>query len=62
MDPDVTLALLRKAVAEFDAMSWETDNDARAMAAHDAVEHARALDEWLSKGGYLPKDWAKGRE
>lgn len=25
------------------------------------VEKVRALDEWLSSGGFLPKDWSKGR-
>lgn len=27
----------------------------------EIIEHFEALDEWLSRGGFLPADWNKGR-
>jgi len=44
MDPDVTLSAAREL--------YEADEiDA-------AAEQYAALDEWMSKGGHLPKAWA----
>lgn len=30
--------------------------------AESLAEHAEALDEWLTKGGWLPQAWAEPRE
>lgn len=60
MDPDRTLEALRAAAARYQA-----GEDAGASAhdledcAHDMAELATALDEWLAKGGFLPKAWAR---
>ncbi len=45
MDPNAALHSLRLAIA-----SGEYEI---------AADYAEALDEWLSKGGYLPSDWAR---
>lgn len=43
MDPDTALERLREALAA-------DDTDA-------AADAAEALDQWLTKGGYLPSAW-----
>lgn len=45
MDPDKNLEELRKAIENCDQES--------------TMQLFRDLDEWLSKGGFLPKDWKK---
>ena len=58
MDPDATLALIREALAET-AMAADGDsNDDEIAAAHKLRDGVEALDEWLSKGGFLPAAWA----
>ena len=43
MDPNETLAIIRNSFAATD---------------YEAAEEAfEALDEWLSRGGFLPKEW-----
>lgn len=52
MDPNKTLKDLREIVSlynEGDADHWEIER---------AVELVEALDEWLSKGGFLPEAWS----
>lgn len=49
MDPDETLRWLRETFA--DGVEWDAET-------LDAVaERFRALDGWLSKGGFLPTAW-----
>jgi hypothetical protein len=43
MDPNVTMQLLREALANNDV--------------NEAVYLMKILDEWLSKGGFLPRAW-----
>lgn len=43
MDPDKNLEELRKAIENCDQESTQ--------------QLFRDLDEWISKGGFLPKDW-----
>lgn len=66
MDPNETLKELRKALKGLDeALATRDaveslvdpykdydDDDVR-----NAVERFQALDEWLSQGGFLPRDW-----
>ena len=54
MDPDAALAAAREAAALAD----EATNGARLESALEALEHYQALDEWISKGGFLPRAWA----
>lgn len=57
MDPDAALAKLRELLdgATVDAKSddelWEI--------VHEAVDVFAGLDNWISKGGYLPKEWQR---
>jgi ribosomal protein S20 len=56
MDPDQALQDLRSAIKRLDK-SVDTDEFINATAlTRDA---AQALDEWLSKGGFLPKAWER---
>lgn len=57
MDPDITLAMLRVARVQFE--SSPEHSAAEQAAALDIAESARALDEWLSQGGFLPEDWKR---
>lgn len=52
MDPNKTLEAIR-------AMYTAILEDGRiGSATRKLAEDIEALDEWLSKGGYLPLDWA----
>jgi hypothetical protein len=57
MDPNVALAKIREAVGELrqsdDDGVWADDSSQIGM----LLEQFEALDEWLSRGGFLPKDW-----
>jgi hypothetical protein len=64
MDPNQALADARDAIARIDALEAEGrdagQNDMEAIwyASVEATEAYRALDEWISKGGFLPEAWA----
>lgn len=51
MDPDQTLQDLRSDLRELDAAFGDED------LVVSVVEKVRALDEWLSKGGFAPSAW-----
>lgn len=62
MDPNAALAAIRDGLAAIDAIrdgSADPDANTYANAAADIVEHTRALDEWLSKGGFPPNAWTE---
>lgn len=53
MDPTETLTKIRSALETMEHATgdrWE-------MAAEDAANGIAALDEWISKGGFLPTQW-----
>jgi hypothetical protein len=54
MDPNETLRLLRLTISQ--AL---VDEDPGVQTAHlgEIAEYFRALDEWLSRGGFAPKAW-----
>ena len=52
MDPNETLRLIRANVDNGE----RTDVDSYV----ELVELVHALDDWLSRGGFLPDDWSKG--
>jgi hypothetical protein len=60
MDPDAVLAeQLRLAGA---MLADHHDSDGNGVDRHDAAELASLvieLDEWITKGGFLPKAWQK---
>lgn len=47
MDPNATLATIRMIIAAEDYP----------LKVGDLSDRINALDEWLSKGGFLPDDW-----
>lgn len=51
MDPNETLNIIR---AEVHEILWGDKPDPEALA-----QAANNLDEWLSRGGFLPKEWAR---
>ncbi len=53
MDVNATMARLRDAM---EAMASAEDWDALTEASQDAQECFQSLDEWLSKGGFLPAE------
>lgn len=55
MDPDEALQVIRRLCAAFDAGS------ANAADGEDLAQHVAVLDEWLSKGGFLPEGWMAHR-
>lgn len=61
MDPDAALAAIRKAVRELNKVrdgATIADLDQLDYLIYEFVEHVEALDEWITKGGFLPAAWA----
>ena len=54
MDPNAALLDLREALREYEHAA---ELSAIAVAAERLAAAASALDEWLSKGGFLPAAW-----
>lgn len=54
MDPNETLRLIRLTIAQ---MRVDTDRNVRRAHAEEIAEYFEALDEWASKGGFLPAAW-----
>lgn len=57
MDPNATLARIRERAQEI--LSIRAAGDEALAAADELAEHVQAMDEWLSKGGFLPQAWAE---
>jgi hypothetical protein len=52
MDPDATLAQIRAQLAAFDTPGWPPPFDVTTL-----VDAVAALDQWLTRGGFLPTAW-----
>jgi hypothetical protein len=61
MDPNQALTDAREAAKVADEAAEGDSNDAEIDALRDALESYRALDEWLTRGGFLPTDWRDSR-
>ena len=57
MDPNEALNDLRDGIDAYEAS--EPGTDAYERAHTTVVSAARALDEWLSRGGFLQTDWER---
>jgi len=55
MDPNQALADAREAYALVNRT--EDDAEDHLQALEDLAEAFRALDEWISQGGFLPSEW-----
>lgn len=58
MDPDVCLQKIRELIVELRGSSKISTTEA---CADEISEHFEALDEWISKGGFMPADWARAQ-
>jgi hypothetical protein len=56
MDPNAALAEMREL-----AHDLLNGTDTFTTSAYEIAEHVQALDEWLSKGGFLPNAWVHVR-
>jgi hypothetical protein len=70
MDPNEALRLarerreeMRTAGADYDAgrITGEEYDDIMGEALRAQSEAYEGLDDWVSKGGFLPTEWARGR-
>jgi hypothetical protein len=55
MDPNQALGNIRSALYEFYQTAEEFDADALTV----IKDNVEALDEWLSRGGFLPSAWQR---
>jgi hypothetical protein len=59
MDPNETLRQLRRAISDYGDTRGAGSGNATADDAADRMrDAARALDEWLARGGFPPVDWS----
>lgn len=56
MDPSVTLAKIRELTEKANLYGELNDNKTQ-----DLVDLVESLDDWMSKGGFLPEPWEIGR-
>lgn len=64
MDPNETLRLMREALesaSAFEQMETPMRDAMRLEALGEAAACAESLDEWLSKGGFMPRAWNGAR-
>ncbi len=59
MDPDETLRQIRQIARDTVAGTISTDEAPDYL--EELVDYAEGLDEWLTKGGFLPRAWTTGR-
>jgi hypothetical protein len=65
MDPDKALETIRTALVRADEYLSSDEDLARndyfkaLVYAQQVAEGFRSLDQWLSKGGHLPEEWAR---
>ncbi len=57
MDPNEALAMARECARLVDALGDE-DPDALISGLAAALGHYQALDDWITRGGFLPEAWA----
>lgn len=57
MDPDAALRRFRVALSQYHQTSVTEDDSVLLALAYEAMEAAEALDEWLTRGGFLPAAW-----
>jgi hypothetical protein len=54
MDPDAALAQIRELIVKHQTSSEEMSTSDAA----ELVELVDSLDEWMTKGGFLPTEWS----
>lgn len=58
MNPDTALDEARFALTQFNTLKDDPTNPNVISAAEDLADSFAALDEWITKGGFLPEAWA----
>ena len=61
MDPNKALAVIRELVLKFHITDFAMNSGHPENDLADLVAHIESLDEWISKGGFLPGDWEKAQ-
>jgi hypothetical protein len=65
VDPNSTLTVIREAIAQYialiDSRVMYVETDQALDVLETIPEHFQALDEWLSRGGFLPDAWQANR-
>lgn len=61
MDPNKALEDLRSAIATLRKAAEGDSNDAEIEAGHAVADAVEALDQWLSRGGFVPDAWEGSR-
>ena len=59
MDPNATLEQLRQLAVQ--VLNPDREDALVDEAAEEMAELVRALDDWISRGGFLPAAWSRGR-
>lgn len=64
MDPNQALADIRRLISEADSQDTDTpEGAARALSLlTEAAWAFDGLDEWMSRGGFMPKIWARAQK
>ncbi len=57
MDPNTALQIAREAYAKYVKAAAEMDSETYDIALCDLAEAFDSLDQWLTKGGFLPDSW-----
>lgn len=59
MDPDETLSMIRDLAKQVRAAA---DDELAASYGSELADAIEILDEWLSKGGFLPDAWERAKQ
>ncbi len=58
MDPNATLAQMRKLVSRILA-DFDSEDSVESLDAISLASNVDALDAWLSRGGFKPRPWTR---
>jgi len=65
MDPNENLREQRRIVTEINRLADGDEGcftiDEMAEKAQRLAELVEAMDQWISRGGFLPREWSRGR-
>jgi hypothetical protein len=59
MDPNETLRQLRAAIGDAYAICDDEETECALDALQELATLAEALDQWISRGGFLPREWER---
>jgi hypothetical protein len=57
MDPTATLATIRQLILDIENTGGNASAGTFCQLADSLAENMKALDQWMAKGGFLPKQW-----